>query len=61
MIKAFLVAFPLCIMNLSEAGMSIAALYMFTGMMCWQNEFTRSLMIGFYIVGGFWYMAGSSM
>lgn len=61
MIKTLLAALPMCIINLSDAGMGLFALYMFTGIVCWQHEFVRNLMIGFYIVGGFWLMAASSM
>ena len=61
MIKSLLVAIPLCVMNLSDAGVGLIALYMFTGMLCWQDEFIRNLMIGCVIVGGFWLMAASSM
>lgn len=60
MIKSLIAAVPMCIMNLSEAGMVLVAVYMFTGMMCWKDEFVRNLMIGCYIVGGFWWMAASS-
>ena len=61
MIKTILATLPFCVMNLSEAGMIMVAAYMFTGTVCWQHEFVRNLMIGFYIVGGFWLMAASSM
>lgn len=60
MIKTVLAAVPLCVMNLSELGLIMVAAYMFTGMMCWKVEFVRNLMIGCYIVGGFWFMASSS-
>ena len=61
MIKTILAAIPLLVMNLSEAGLILVSLYMLTGMMCWKVEFVRNLMIGCYIVGGFWYMAASTM
>lgn len=61
MIKTLLAAIPLCIMNLSEGGLLLVSFYMFTGMICWKDEFIRNLIIGFYIVGGFWLIAGSSM
>ncbi len=61
MIKSLLAAIPMCVMNLSEAGMLMVAVYIFTGMMCWKDEFVRNLMIGLYIVGGFWVIASSSM
>ncbi len=59
--KAILTAIPMCIMNLNLVGMSLFALWAFTGMMCWQHEWARNLMIGLYIVGGFWVMAAGAM
>jgi hypothetical protein len=58
---AILLALPLAIMNLSEVGMALVAVYMFTGLVCLQSEWTRNIMIGCYIVIGFWCIAGSSL
>ena len=58
---AILLALPLMIMNLSVPGMLMVAAYMFTGLVCLQYYWTRLILIGVYIVGGFWIIAGSSM
>ena len=57
----FLVALPLVIMNLNELGMLLASLFMFTGMVCFQYEWSRNIMIALYIVGGFWWIAAGAM
>lgn len=58
---AILLALPLIVMNWSDAGIVIFASYIFTGLICLQTEWSRNIMIGLYIVGGFWYLAAGAM
>lgn len=58
---AILLALPLLLINWSNSGLIYMAVYMFTGLICLQTEWSRNVMIGGYIVFGFWYMAGTSL
>lgn len=58
--KAILLALFITTINWNEAGMVAFLLWWGTGSVCMKYPPTRSFLIAFYIVGGFWYgLAGS--
>ena len=59
--QATIIALFLTISNLNVYGMIMFMMWLTTGMICWKVEWARNVMIGIYIVGGFWYMAASAM
>lgn len=49
------------VVSFNEYGLIWFASYALTGLICWKYEWSRNLMIGCYIVGGFWWIADMAM
>lgn len=59
--KVFLIALVMSIISFNDIGVIAFALWLFTGWVCIHYDLrVRYFLYGFYIVGGFWYVAASS-